>query len=175
LLRSALSKQPTLHEARFTLAAVLADRGQRRLALVTLLDGVGLDAPRFAATAAQLQVELDDAPGALMTLDRVPAAARGAADHWLAAAIAQRAGRHEQAVDEYSQSLRADPSRALSWAGLGVSLQALGRDQPALDAFRRAMQGDLSPEMRRFMGQRIAALESGASAASRSGSTTSSR
>jgi MSHA biogenesis protein MshN len=159
LLQSALAQQPALHEARLTLAALLADRGERRAALGTLLDGAKLDPARFALTAAQLQAELDDPQGALQTLDRVAPAARGEAFHSLAAAVAQRAGRHEQAVEEYGQSLHSDPTRVVAWVGLGISLQALGRDAQALDAFQNASKGNLSERMQRFVRERVAALQ----------------
>jgi len=131
VLASALVNRPTWHEARFTLAALQAERDERRQALTTLLEGAALDPGRFALTAAQLQAELNDPVGALRTLEQVPQAARDEEFHALVAAIAQRAGRHELAVTEYGTVLKSAPARAVAWVGLGVSLQALGREAQA--------------------------------------------
>jgi MSHA biogenesis protein MshN len=155
ILASVLDRKPALHEARFALAALLAERSARRQALGLLLGGVAIDPARFAPTAAQLQAELGDPDGALVTLDRVDAAARSGAVHALAGGIAQRAGHHERAIEEYQGSLRSEPAPALSWVGLGVSLQAVGRTGEAAEAYRNALQGSLSPQVRRFAGERL--------------------
>jgi len=165
VLASALVNRPTWHEARFTLAALQAERDERRQALTTLLEGAALDPGRFALTAAQLQAELNDPVGALRTLEQVPQAARDEEFHALVAAIAQRAGRHELAVTEYGTVLKSAPARAVAWVGLGVSLQALGREAQALAAYRGAAQGALGVELRRFVDVRIAALQSTATPA----------
>jgi MSHA biogenesis protein MshN len=162
LLGEALSARPQWSDARSALAALQAEAGERRQALATLLAGVPTDAARFAPTAAQLQAEFNDAGGALRTLEQVPAAARDHGYHALAAAIAQRDGRHAVAVDEYAQALRSAPGDALSWVGMGVSLQALGRDAQALAAYRNAAGATLSADLRRFVQARMAALQASA-------------
>ena len=162
LLADALSQRPNWSDARATLAALQAEAGDRRQALATLLDGVQFDPTRFAPTAAQLQAELNDPAGALLALDRVPPAARDQSYHALAAAIAQRAGRHQMAVAEYGAALRSVPSNAVAWVGLGVSLQALGHDAEALAAYRGAARETLSAELRRFVQLRISALQASA-------------
>jgi MSHA biogenesis protein MshN len=162
LLSNTLSQRPDLSDARATLAALQAEAGDRRQALATLLDGVQFDPTRFAPTAAQLQAELNDPAGALLTLDRVAPTARDQSYHALAAAIAQRAGRHQMAVAEYGAALRSAPSNAVAWVGLGVSLQALGHDAEALAAYRGAARETLSAELRRFVQLRISALQASA-------------
>jgi len=115
LLADALSQRADWSDARATLAALQAEAGDRRQALATLLDGVRFDPTRFAPTAAQLQAELNDPAGALLALDRVPPAARDQSYHALAAAIAQRAGRHQMAVAEYGAA--SGPCRPMRWPG----------------------------------------------------------
>jgi len=163
VLLAALNKRPDWVDARFMLAALQAEAGDRRAALSTLLAGVATDPTRFAPTAAQLQAELEDPAGALQTLDRVPAAARDRPYHALAAAIAQHASQHELAVAEYAAALRFDPADSVAWVGLGISLQALGRGEQALAAFRGAAQGTLSADLRRFVQARIRELQSASS------------
>jgi len=119
---------------------------------------VPIDPARFAPTAAQLQAELGDPAGALSTLDRVPAGHRDPAYHALAAAVAQRAGRHDLAVAEYGATLRSAPDNAAAWVGLGVSLQALGRNEQALAAYQGAARVPLGADLRRFVETRIRAL-----------------
>lgn len=160
LLASALATRPGWHEARSTLAALQAEHGDRRQALATLLDGATIAPGRFALTAAQLQAELNDPVGALKTLEQVPAPARDDAFLALLAAIAQRAGQHELAVTEYRALLRSAPAHGLAWVGLGVSLQALGREAQALAAYRGAAQASLSADLRGFVESRITALQS---------------
>jgi MSHA biogenesis protein MshN len=160
LLAAALLSRPEWHEVRSTLVALQAEGGDRRQALATLLDGAAIDPGRFALTGAQLQAELNDPSGAVQTLERVPQAARNLEFHALLAAIAQRAGQHELAVEQYGAVLQAEPTRALAWVGLGVSLQALGRDAQALAAYRGASQGLLSADLRRFVDSRVAGLQS---------------
>jgi MSHA biogenesis protein MshN len=158
LLVEALARRPDWEEARTTLAALQAESGDRRLALATLLGGVATDPRRFAPTAAQLQAE-DDPAAALHTLEKVPLEARGQAYHALAAAVAQRAGQHQLAVVEYGAALRAAPTDAVTWVGLGVSLQALGRNAESLAAYRGATGEALSADLRSFVESRIRALQ----------------
>jgi MSHA biogenesis protein MshN len=160
LLMLAVSKRPAWHDARSALAALQAEGGDRRQALATLLAGAALDPGRFARTAAQLQAELNDPIGALQTLEQVAPEARDESFHALAAAVAQRAGQHDRAIAEYGEALRSAPGNAVAWVGLGVSLQALGRNEQALAAYRGAAQGALSADLRRFVNSRIEALTS---------------
>jgi len=159
LLAEALARRPDWNEARATLAALQAESGDRRLAMATLLDGAAIDPRRFAPTAAQLQAELGDPAAALQTLEKVPPDARDLAYHALAAAVAQRAGRHQLAVVEYGAALRFAPTDAVAWVGIGISLQALGRDAEALAAYRGATREMLSAELRGFVDSRIRALQ----------------
>jgi MSHA biogenesis protein MshN len=165
LLESALAQRPASNEARSALAALQAEAGDRQAALATLLGGVAFDPRRFAPMAAQLQAELGDAGGALRTLDRIPAEARDQTFHNLAAAVAQRAGQHDVAVAEYGAALRSGPTNSVAWVGLGVSLQALGRDAEALGAYRNAAAGTLGDDLRAFTQGRIRALQASPQAA----------
>jgi Flp pilus assembly protein TadD len=162
VLTAALAQRPAWHEARSALAALQAEAGDRQQALATLLGGATLDPNRFAPMAAQLQAELNDAAGALQTLDRVPTGARDQAYHGLAGPIAQRAGQHERAVAEYAAALKMAPSNSLDWVGLAMSLQALGRDAQALAAYQTAASGMISADVRRFVEARIRAVQASA-------------
>jgi Flp pilus assembly protein TadD len=74
--------------------------------------------------------------------------------------VLQRLGRHPEAVEAYRNAVRAQPSGAQAWIGLGVSLEALERKTEAVDAFRRALAtGPANAELRTFAEQRIRALQ----------------
>ena len=57
----------------------------------------------------------------------------------------QRAGRHEEAVKHYLVALRSDPSMPNWLVGIGISMQALGRENDAAEAFQRAKDGGQLP------------------------------
>jgi MSHA biogenesis protein MshN len=76
------------------------------------------------------------------------------------AALLQRQGRHDEAVEQFRSALRAKPTVGVWWIGLGMSLQALKRNAEAQDAYRRARaNGNLHPELAAFAEQRIKQLQ----------------
>jgi len=160
ILAGALTRRPDWSDARAMLAALQAEGGDRRQALATLLEGVPFDPARFAPTAAQLQAEFDDTAGALRTLEKVPADRRDRGYHGLVAAVALRGDQPEKAAEEYAAALQFQPSDPVSWAGLGMALQAIGRNADALSAYRSALGGALAPDLRSFVLERYRVLQS---------------
>ncbi|MDO9192399.1 MAG: hypothetical protein Q7U12_05840, partial [Undibacterium sp.] len=76
------------------------------------------------------------------------------------AALQQRASHHKEAADLYQQALKKMPQNAVWWMGLGISLQADGRNKEALDAFGYAKSGNgLSPDLLAFVEQKITQLQ----------------
>ena len=59
-----------------------------------------------------------------------------------------RRGDHEEAAAAYGRAADLDPADAEAWLGLGLSLGALGRFEPARDAFRRSLTLPLGPDRR---------------------------
>ena len=114
----------------------------------------------FTMMLARLQVDRGDNAGAIATLQRAQPYAGDNADFLgFSAALMQRAGRHQDAVDQYRAALRLRPDAGLWWMGLGISLQASERGSDALDAYRRALtSGSLSAELQGFVEQRIKQL-----------------
>ncbi|MCX8003703.1 MAG: tetratricopeptide repeat protein [Burkholderiaceae bacterium] len=169
ILQEALARQPAHALARTTLAALLAEAGQRDAALAVLLAGVPFDPVRFAPLAARLQAEIGDVEGARRTLAAVPASQRSAPLEALGAGLAARAGDHAAAIVGYRRALdgagQADPAW---WVGLALSLAATGETTAADDAYARAEQDARLPaELRAFVRERRAALA--ARGATRSG------
>jgi MSHA biogenesis protein MshN len=157
ILAGVLERQPAHGTARSTLAALLAEAGQRTAALGVLLAGVPFEPQRFALPAAQLQAELGDVGGARRTLAAVPAAKRTAAHEALAAGLAARAGDHAAAIAAYRRALDAPAADPVWWVGLALSLEASGEVAGASDAYARAAADPrLSAEVRGFVAERLA-------------------
>ncbi len=159
LLERALHDWPKHTESRSALATLLNERGQRNEALAVLLEGATIEPGRFALTAARLQAELGQVPAALDTAARVPDAQRDPQYHALVAAIAQRAGRHELAIQEYGVAISSEHPKALWWVGLAASLEQSGKPADALAAYRQSQSaGGASAAAAGYAAQRIAAL-----------------
>ena len=159
VLRHSVQNWPEHTESRSALATLLNERGQSKEALVILLDGAAIDPTHFALTAARMQIELGDSLGALSTLALMPQPQRNAEYHAAAAAMAQRAGRHDMAIEEFRSALVGGKPRAIWWVGLGSSLEQVGNKAEALQAYLQAQgQGDVSSATSEFLRQRITAL-----------------
>ena len=79
--------------------------------------------------------------------------------HAFLAALYQREGKHDQAARLYREVLRLDWRRAAWWMGLGISLEAEGRPDGALAAYRGTERvGGLDPASQRFVEARIEEL-----------------
>lgn len=97
------------------------------------------------------------AEAALQTL--VDSGVRSAEADALQAAAQQQLGHHTEAVQAYQRALRSEPDIGVWWAGLGISLDAQGRADEALSAFREAQRrGPLDPALSDYLGKRVEAL-----------------
>jgi len=161
-LGEALDLAPGHRGARLTLATLLARRGQ--LGEAKQLLELGLEAEPGQVSLARLQarilVEMDDVEQAVALLERVAPPPPADPDHHaFLAALYQRQGRHDRAAQLYRQVLRLDRRRATWWMGLGISLEAQGRSEEALAAYRGTQRiGGLDPTSRRFVEERIEGL-----------------
>jgi Flp pilus assembly protein TadD len=163
LLRSVLARDAAQAPARAALAALLAEAGQRDAALATLLDGVKVDALRFAMPAARLQHDLGDTAGALATLGSVPPLQQTGAHHALAGGLAYQAGRYGEAIDAYRRAVSSAEPQPVWWLGLGLALEAAGQGAEAHAAFARLASARALPaDMQRFVAQRLAATAAAA-------------
>jgi MSHA biogenesis protein MshN len=161
-LRAALAEDPAHDGARQTLVGLLIE--QRRLddAQKLVQDALASrpNNPGFAMILARLQVDRGDSAGALATLAATsPYASESPDFQGFYAALLQRAGRHQEAAEQYRSALRFKPDAGVWWMGLGISLQAVERGADALEAYRRAVSSNtLSPELQAFVEQRIKQL-----------------
>ncbi len=114
----------------------------------------------FAMLLARLQVERNALNEAGVTLQQMaPYAGEQAGYHAFLAALLQRQEHHEDAVAHYQIALRQSANSGVWLMGLGISLQALNRNEEARDAYRHALEShSLSAELQGFIERRLRAL-----------------
>ncbi|MBI5436762.1 MAG: tetratricopeptide repeat protein [Nitrosomonadales bacterium] len=111
----------------------------------------------FAMLLARLQVERNELALALETLQKALSYADQQPDYQaFVAALLQRQGRHKEAITHYQIALQLSPDSGVWLMGLGISLQAVQRNEEARDAFKRAIESrTLSAELQAFVKQQI--------------------
>ena len=161
--RLALQHYPAHIGARQGLFGVLLEAKKNGEAEQVLQDGLKLNPnqPGFAMALARLQVDRGDTVGAVETLQKTAPSALHSPDYLaFLAALLQRQSRHQEAIDHYQAALRLAPQSGVWLMGLGISLQALNRNNEAQDMFRRAKSTNtLNPELQAFVDQRIRQLQ----------------
>ena len=148
----ALEMEPGMVRARQALLSVLVGGRQWGDAQRVAQAGLALDPMQsgWAMILARLQFEQSDTAGALETLGRHSAYAKSEADYQgFFAYLLQKQSRHAEAVDRFKAALAVRPNEGRWWFGLGLALDAAGREIDARDAFVRAresgnLQGDMS-------------------------------
>ena len=161
-LRRTLELEPRHSAARQTLVGLLLEQKRQDEAYDALTAALKLDPaqPGFATLLARLQVERGELDAALATLDAARAKAAGHPDYQaFTAAVLARLGRHLEAAGEYSAALERRPQNGLWWLGLGLSLQAAGRDADARSAYQHAANAPgISADLAGFAQERLAQL-----------------
>jgi MSHA biogenesis protein MshN len=156
---AALNLYPNFNAARQALVGVLVETKKLGDAERVLQDGLALAPAQigFAMALARLQIDRGDTTQAVATLKKSLDYAQGSPDYIaFFAALLQRQGRHEDAIEQFQVALRAKPGAGVWWLGLGISLQAVNRSAEAQEAFRRARAtNSLSPELAAFAEQRL--------------------
>ena len=158
----ALLIDPTFKPARRAWVAVLVSMKRNDEAEQVLQRGLKRDShdAGFAMQLARLQVERDAMPLALETLQKTLPYAEGQADYQsFVAAISQRLGKHEEAVASYQIALKLAPNNGVWLMGMGISLQALQRNDEARTAYQRALDlKSLSPQLQVYVEQKLKEL-----------------
>ncbi len=161
LWRSALDFDAQQRQSRAQLATLLLAAGRNADAQALLEQGVALvpDHPEFALMLARIQLERGQETEALMMLEQAASHTAGDVDiNAFIAALQQRAGQHAQATQRYRQVLVTRPLEGRWWVGLAISLEAQQDWPAARAAYARAIDAQLTPELTRYAGQRLAAL-----------------
>ena len=161
--RRALQLNPAHDGARQGLYGLLAAAKKYGEAEQVLQDGLKLNSNQlvFAMALSGLQYERGDIAGAVETLQKSAPAAHSSPDYLARlAALLQRQSRHPEAVERYQAALRLAPGSGVWLMGLGISLQAVGRNKDAQDIFRRAKASNtLNPELQAFVDLRLKQLQ----------------
>lgn len=156
---AALQIDPAYHAARQALAGVLIDARLPADAMLVLQEGLQTAPAQFglAMMAARLHVERGELDAAVQTLARSAEYAGNSADFsGFYAGLLQRQKKHAEAVELFDRALRLRPNSGVWLLGMGMSLEALGRNAEAQEAFRRAKSsGNLTPELQNYADQRL--------------------
>ena len=157
--RNALLIDPTYKDARRAWVGLLLKLKRNDEAESVLKKGLRHDPhdTMFAMLLARLQVERDDVPLALETLQKTLPYAGGQAEfHAFMAALLQRQNHHEEAITHYQVALKLVPNNGIWLMGMGISLQALQRNDEARAAYQRALASNtLNAQLQAFVQNKL--------------------
>ncbi|BCK88558.1 hypothetical protein MIZ01_2363 [Sideroxyarcus emersonii] len=158
----ALLIDPLHKDARLAWAGLLISLKRNDDAEGVLKRGLKRD-PRdasFAMLLARLQVERGAVPLALETLQKTLPHAEGLADYQaFVAALLQRQERHDEAIAHYQAALKLVPSNGIWLMGMGISLQALHRNDEARAAYQHALASNsLNAQLQAFVQNKLKSL-----------------
>jgi len=158
---AALRLDPGHDQARQTMVSLLLEKKRRADAERVLQEGLQHNPQQssFAMLLARLQVE-HSAQQALDTLLKTLPYAEKQPDYQaFVAALLQRQGRHQEAIEHYQQALQLKPQSGVWLMGMGISLRAEQRDAEAREVFKRALDSNtLNAELRAFVEQQLKEL-----------------
>lgn len=159
-LETALDLSPRHVAARETLAALLSGAGNNQEAEKVLRIGreTNPEHPWFAFSLGRLQAARGDTAGAVATLQGGMEGRSVSADyHATLAALQVRLKQYPDAVRQYQQALKLQSGQGTWWLGLGLSLEAQGRNDEARVAFQRALTvGNLPDKLAEFVRAKLA-------------------
>lgn len=160
--RAALKLDAAHDAARQAMAGILLENKRNADAEQVLLEGLKINSrnSEFAKLLARLQVERNDLPLAMETLQKtLPYADQQADYHAFVAALYQRMNRHKEAITHYQIAVQSAPNSGIWLMGLGISLQAVQRNEDARYVFKRAIESHtLNAELQAFVEQRLKEL-----------------
>lgn len=155
LLEEALELSPGHVAAREALATLLSNAGQNQEAEQILRTGCAMSPEHvwFAFSLARLQAARGDTEGAVASLqDGMAGRVVNAEYHATLAALLVRLKQYPDAARQYEQALKQQSGQGTWWMGLGLSLEAQGKNDDARSAYRRAlMSGNLPDKLGEFV------------------------
>lgn len=161
-LEESLSYSQAHLRARETLVAILLNDGRISEAASTLRDGLRLmpDAAPLAKLYARILVDQSAVAQAVIVLERAKPEVSADPEYYaLLAALYRQEKKHGQSAQVYQRILMQRPGVASWWMGLGLSQDAMGENEKAVDAFRRAQRaGGLNAQVLQYIQSRIVAL-----------------
>jgi MSHA biogenesis protein MshN len=148
--------------ARQALASILIDRERLDEARQVLQEGL-IYSPgqiQFALVLARLLIERRDYSAAASVLAQAKEAGESDPEYQvLVGAVAQRLGRHDDAVAAFRKATILKPQPGATWLAMAMSLEATGRKEDALQAYTRAVDTNgLTPETLNYAETKIRSL-----------------
>ena len=163
-LNRAIELDPEHGHARYLLASAYIQQDRTELAMSLLSQSVELlpENHKIKKLYAQILFHIGRQQEAVKVLrTRMPLIDGSAEYHALLAGYLQNMQEHKQAADLYRSLVNIRPDQSIWWMGLGISLEALGKQSEALTAYEEAMQGGkLSNNLKQYVSQRIKLLSS---------------
>ena len=162
-LRQALVIEPRHVRARELLAGILIKQGRWIENVDLMQQGVQVVPANlvFVKLYARTLMQLNrDQQAVKLLRDHAPPVAQDPAYYALLAALFQRQQNHLAAASTYSEILKLQPNTGIWWVGLGISLEALGKQPEAQQAYARARKtGSLHGDLARYTENRLLALD----------------
>jgi MSHA biogenesis protein MshN len=162
-LRTALVAESGHIKARELLSGIYIKQGRWIEASELLREGLTYSPEHltFSKLYARALMQLNQDAQAIAVLKKYAPAVKSDPNYFaILAALYQRQNQHGHAADLYAKLVSVNPNKGVWWVGLGISLEATGRKQDALQAYGHARKtGNLHNEVARFTDNRLVALE----------------
>lgn len=162
-LRQALALQPGHIKARELLSGIYIKQGRWIEVSELLRQGLSYSPQHltFSKLYARALMQLNRDNQAIDVLTRyAPPVEKDPNYFAILAALYQRQNQHAKAAEVYAKLVTVNAHNGVWWVGLGISLEALGRQQDAKQAYGHARKtGNLHMEVARFTDNRLLALE----------------
>lgn len=159
---TALHSDPTFKPARLSWVGLLLNLKRNEEAERVLQEGLKLNPhdTSFAMLLARLQVERGAELLALDTLQKNLPDAKDQADYQaFMAVLMQRQNRHQEAIAFFQAALQLVPNNGVWLMGMGISMQAMGRNEDARDAYTRALASNsLNAQLQAFVKKKLKEL-----------------
>lgn len=158
----ALQLNPQNESARLASAALLIHLKRGDEAVKVLQEGLAIMPSHlgFSMSLARIQLELGAIEQAVATLRQNLDGAKANGEYQaFLAALLQRQGAHQKAVEHYAAALKIHPGNGAWWMGYGLSLQALLRVDEAKTAYEKSIASrTLNAELTAYVEQKIKSL-----------------
>lgn len=161
LLSEVLNVSPEHMEARHLLAIIHLKNGRLELAKEVVSTGLLTQAydQKLLRLYLQICVQEGDFSEAIVRME-TSGFISSPEDKAYLAGLYQKTEDHSKAVELYSQALTSKPDQAVWWMGKGISLEALRKNDEALQAYKIAASFNrLTPSLENFVISRIGIIE----------------